>query len=98
MNEEKINISELIRLNVARAKEIIDSKSKSISLVHDALAEINDAIGGKLKFTSSDTTDEDGDNITNVSVSNIKSGYSEHLFWYFFTLKKYSQQFLTIKA
>lgn len=84
MTEEKISISELIRINVAKAKEIIDSKSKSISILNDALQEINNAIGGKLSFEYSDVIDDDGDKITNISVSNIKSGYKEHLMWYYF--------------
>jgi len=88
MTEERISISELIRLNVAKAKEIIDSKSKSISLVDDALIEINNALGGKLIFTSFEVVDEEGDDITKVSVANIKSGYSEHLLWYYFHPEK----------
>jgi len=88
MTENKINISELIKMNITKAKEIITSKEKSISLLFDALGEINNALGGNLEFIPSNMIDSDGDEITNISISNTNSRYSENLLWYYFNPEK----------
>ena len=88
MTESKINISELIRVNIAKAKEIISARDKSISLLFNAFDEINQALGGNLEFTSSNVIDSDGDEITRIAVSNKNSRYSENLLWYYFNPEK----------
>ncbi|QXA94800.1 Uncharacterised protein [Citrobacter braakii] len=88
MTERKLNISELIRANIAKAKEIISAREKSVSLLFNAFDEINQALGGNLEFTASNVIDNDGDEITRVSVSNKNSGYSENLLWYYFNPEK----------
>lgn len=88
MTENKINISELIKKNITKAKKIITSKEKSISLLFDALTEINNELGGNLEFISSNMIDSDGDEITNISISNTNSRYSENLLWYYFNPEK----------
>jgi hypothetical protein len=88
MTENKINISELIRANIAKAKEIISARDKAISLLHNAFDEINQALGGHLEFISSNVIDSDGDEITRVVISNKNSSYSEGLLWYYFNPEK----------
>lgn len=88
MTERKLNISELIRANIAKAKEIISARDKSVSLLFNAFDEINEALGGSLEFTASNVIDNDGDEITRISVSNKNSRYSENLLWYYFNPEK----------
>lgn len=88
MTERKLNISELIRANIAKAKEIISARDKSVSLLFNAFDEINEALGGNLEFTASNVIDNDGDEITRISVSNKNSRYSENLLWYYFNPEK----------
>lgn len=88
MTERKLNISELIKANIAKAKEIISARDKSISLLFNAFDEINEALGGNLEFTTSNVIDNDGDEITRISVSNKNSRYSENLLWYYFNPEK----------
>lgn len=88
MTESKINISELIRANIAKAKEIISARDKAISLLFNAFNEINEALGGNLEFTPSNIIDNDGDEITRIAVSNKNSRYSENLLWYYFNPEK----------
>lgn len=88
MTENKINISELIKANIAKAKEIINAREKSINLLFNAFDEINQALGGNLEFTTSTMIDGDGDEITKIAVSNKNSRYSESLIWYYFNPEK----------
>ncbi|MEQ4513008.1 hypothetical protein [Dickeya zeae] len=88
MTESKFNISELIRANIAKAKEIISARDRSISLLFNAFDEINQVLGGNLEFTTSNVIDSDGDEITRVEVSNKNSRYSENLLWYYFNPEK----------
>ncbi|HCT5520078.1 hypothetical protein [Klebsiella aerogenes] len=88
MTERNLNISELIRANIAKAKEIISARDKSVSLLFNAFDEINEALGRNLEFTASNVIDNDGDEITRVSVSNKNSRYSENLLWYYFNSEK----------
>ena len=88
MTDEKKTISELIRANITKAKEIITAKDKSISILMDAFREINEALGGNLEFSSSNMIDNDGDEITNVFISNANSKYRENLLWYYFNPEK----------
>lgn len=78
------DLSSIIRANISKAKEILDSKDKSISMLLKAFSEINSALNNKLEFILTDTIDNEGDEITNVSISNIINGYREHLLWYYF--------------
>jgi len=78
------DLSSIIRANISKAKEILDSKDKSISMLLKAFSEINSALNNKLEFILTDTIDDEGDEITNVSISNIICGYREHLLWYYF--------------
>jgi len=78
------DLSSIIRANISKAKEILDSKDKSISMLLKAFSEINSALNNKLEFILTDTIDNEGDEITNVSISNIICGYREHLLWYYF--------------
>ncbi|AKL36322.1 hypothetical protein AB9K36_26785 [Klebsiella michiganensis] len=88
MTERNLNISELIRANIAKAKEIISARDKAVSLLFNAFDEINEALGRNLEFTASNVIDNDGDEITRVSVSNKNSRYSENLLWYYFNSEK----------
>ncbi|WP_336286987.1 hypothetical protein [Cronobacter dublinensis] len=88
MTEKKINISELIIANIAKAKEIISARDKSIRLLFNALDEINQALGGNLEFISSNVIDSDGDEITRIAITNKNSRYSENLLWYYFNPEK----------
>ncbi|ELY5890011.1 hypothetical protein SNN87_004153 [Cronobacter sakazakii] len=88
MTEKKINISELIIANIAKAKEIISARDKSIRLLFNALDEINQALGGSLEFISSNMIDSDGDEITRIAITNKNSRYSENLLWYYFNPEK----------
>lgn len=88
MTGEKKTISELIKENITKAKEIITAKDKSISILMDAFREINEALGGNLEFSSSTMIDNDGDEITNVFISNVNSKYRENLLWYYFNPEK----------
>lgn len=88
MTESKINISELIRANIAKAKETISARDKSISLLFNAFDEINKALGESLEFTTSNIIDNDGDEVTTVVVSNKNSRYRENLLWYYFNPEK----------
>lgn len=88
MTERNLNISELIRANIAKAKEIISARDKAVSLLFNAFDEINEALGRNLEFAASNVIDNDGDEITRVSVSNKNSRYSENLLWYYFNSEK----------
>ncbi len=88
MTESKINISELIKANIEKAKKIINEREKSINLLTNAFDEINQALGGNLEFTSSTMINGDGDEITKIAVSNKNSRYSESLIWYYFNPEK----------
>lgn len=88
MTEKRINISELIKANIAKAKDIISAREKSISLLFNAFDQMNEALGGSLEFTTSKLTDTDGDEITRIVVSNKNSKYSEYLIWYYFDPEK----------
>lgn len=98
MTERNLNISELIRANIAKAKEIISARDKAVSLLFNAFDEINEALGRNLEFTASNVIDNDGDEITRVSVSNKNSRYSENLLWYYFNSEKYSLRCSVIKT
>lgn len=88
MTEKRINISELIKANIAKAKDIISAREKSISLLFNAFDQMNEALGGSLEFTTSKLTDTDGDEITRIVASNKNSKYSEYLIWYYFDPEK----------
>lgn len=88
MTEKRINISELIKANIAKAKDIISAREKSISLLFNAFDQMNEALGGSLEFTTTKLTDTDGDEITRIVASNKNSKYSEYLIWYYFDPEK----------
>ncbi|WP_181945990.1 hypothetical protein, partial [Klebsiella pneumoniae] len=67
---------------------IISARDKAVSLLFNAFDEINEALGRNLEFTASNVIDNDGDEITRVSVSNKNSRYSENLLWYYFNSEK----------
>lgn len=86
MTQDKIK--ELIRENFTKSMSIINDKKITESLLMTALNEVVTILNGKIKFTTENIVDTDGDEIKRITVENTKNGYSETIINYFFHREK----------
>jgi len=88
MNEERKNLTELIKINFEKAKSILSDKTLAESMLMDSLNEISILLRNKITFNKISEVDGDGDLINYIDVTNTESNYSENLIQYYFHAEK----------
>jgi len=84
MSDNKEKLSNLIKANINKARDILNDKIRAMSIIESTLSELSANLNNKIKFVTTKHTDGDNDLIHNVYVSNMKTNSSEQLFFYYF--------------